>query len=91
MNIKITNIKIYKIEKRRALLGYANIVLNDSFIIRGIKLIESRKNKERFLAMPSRKLKGEKRAYRDLCHPINQETRDYITKAIFENYDNLEE
>lgn len=91
MNIKITNIKIYKIEKRGALLGYANIVLNDSFIIRGIKLIESRKNKERFLAMPSRKLKGEKRAYRDLCHPINQETRDYITKAIFENYDNLEE
>ena len=91
MNIKITNIKIYKIEKRGALLGYANIVLNDSFIIRGIKLIESRRTKERFLAMPSRKLKGEKRAYRDLCHPINQETRDYITKVIFENYDNLEE
>lgn len=91
MNIKITNIKIYKIEKRGALLGYANIVLNDSFIIRGIKLIESRRTKERFLAMPSRKLKGEKRAYRDLCHPINKETRDYITKAIFENYDNLEE
>lgn len=91
MNIKITNIRIYKIEKRGALLGYANIVLNDSFVIRGIKLIESRKTKERFLAMPSRKLKGEKRAYRDLCHPINQETRDYITKAIFENYDNLEE
>lgn len=91
MNIKITNIRIYKIEKRGALLGYANIVLNDSFVIRGIKLIESRKTKERFLAMPSRKLRGEKRAYRDLCHPINQETRDYITTTIFENYDNLEE
>lgn len=91
MNIKITNIRIYKIEKRGALLGYANIVLNDSFVIRGIKLIESRKTKERFLAMPSRKLRGEKRSYRDLCHPINQETRDYITTTIFENYDNLEE
>ena len=40
--------------------------------------------------MPSRRLRQEKRAYRDLCHPLNQETRELITKAIFEAYDNLE-
>lgn len=90
MNIKITDIKIFKIKQRGALLGYANIVLNDSFIIRGIKLLENRE-KERFVAMPSRKLKGEKRAYRDLCHPINQETRENITKTLFEAYENIEE
>ena len=91
MEIKVTEVRIFKIKQRGALLGYANIVLNDSFVIRGIKLIESRKTKERFLAMPSRKLRGEKRAYRDLCHPLNQEVRDLITKEIFDTYDKQED
>jgi stage V sporulation protein G len=87
--MEITNIKIFKIKQRGALLGYANIIFNNAFIIRGIKLLENEKN-GRFLAMPSRRLRQEKRAYRDLCHPLNQETRELITKAIFEAYDNLE-
>lgn len=89
MDIKITDVKIFKIKQRGALLGYANIVLNNSFIIRGIKILESGKN-GRFVAMPSRRLREEKRAYRDLCHPINQETREIITETIFNAYDKLE-
>lgn len=89
MEIKITDVKIFKIKKRGALLGYANIVLNNSFIIRGIKILESEKN-GKFVAMPSRRLREEKRAYRDLCHPINQETREIITATIFNAYDELE-
>ena len=90
MDINITEVRIFKIKKRGALLGYANIVLNNSFIIRGIKLLETEKT-GRFVAMPSRRLRQEKRANRDLCHPLNQETRDLITKEIFNAYDNLEE
>lgn len=86
MELKITDVKIFKIKQRGALLGYANIVLNNSFIIRGIKILESEKN-GRFVAMPSRRLREEKRAYRDLCHPINQEAREIITKTIFNAYD----
>lgn len=89
MDIKITDVKIFKIKQRGALLGYANIVLNNSFIIRGIKILESEKN-GRFVAMPSRRLREEKQAYRDLCHPINQETREIITATIFNAYDELE-
>lgn len=89
MEIKITDVKIFKIKQRGALLGYANIVLNNRFIIRGIKILESEKN-GRFVAMPSRRLREEKRAYRDLCHPINQETREIITATIFNAYDELE-
>ena len=89
MEIKITDVKIFKIKQRGALLGYANIVLNNSFIIRWIKILESEKN-GRFVAMPSRRLREEKRAYRDLCHPINQETREIITATIFNAYDELE-
>lgn len=90
MEIKITDVRIFKIKQRGALLGYANIVLNDSFIIRGIRILENERN-GRFVAMPSRRLREEKRAYRDLCHPINQETREIITTAIFDAYDNQEE
>lgn len=36
-------------------------------------------------------LRQEKRAYRDLCHPLNQETRELLTKEIFEAYVALEE
>lgn len=90
MEIKITDVRIFKIKQRGALLGYANIVLNDSFIIRGIRILENERI-GRFVAMPSRRLREEKRAYRDLCHPINQETRETITTAIFDAYDNQEE
>ncbi len=90
MEIKITEVRIFKIKQRGALVGYANIVLNDSFIIRGIRIIESQRG-GRFVAMPSRRLKGEQRAYRDLCHPLNQEVRDLITKEIFDAYDKQED
>ena len=36
MEIKVTDVRIFKINRRGALLGYANVVLNNSFIIRGI-------------------------------------------------------
>ena len=88
--MEITNIKIFKIKQRGALVGYANVIFNNSFIIRGIKILENERN-GRFVAMPSRRLRQEKRAYRDLCHPLNQETRELLTKEIFEAYDALEE
>ena len=88
--MEITNIKIFKIKQRGALLGYTNVIFNNSFIIRGIKILENERN-GRFVAMPSRRLRQEKRAYRDLCHPLNQETRELLTKEIFEAYDALEE
>ena len=39
MEFKITEVRIFKIKQRGALLGYANIVINDCFIIRGIRIL----------------------------------------------------
>ena len=74
--MEITDIKIFKIKQRSALLGYANVIFNNSFIIRGIKILENERN-GRFVAMPSRRLR--------------QEKRELLTKEIFEAYDALEE
>ena len=90
MRIEITSVKVVKIERKgSAVIGYADIVLNECFAVHGIKILE--RNGKRFVAMPSRRLRQEKRAYRDLCHPLNQETRELLTKEIFEAYDALEE
>ena len=37
--------------------------------------------------MPARRLRGEKKAYRDLCHPLNNEVREKITTKLFDAYD----
>ena len=88
MEFKITEVRIFKINKRGALLGYANIVINNCFTVKGIRILENEKT-GRFVAMPARRLPGEKRAYKDLCHPLNQEVRTLITKEIFDAYEKL--
>ena len=52
-------------------------------MVHDIKVIEGEKGV--FVAMPSRKsATGE---YRDIAHPINSETRDYVQKIILEKYE----
>ena len=54
--------------------------------INEIKVME--KPEGLFIAMPRRK-KGER--YYDIAHPINQEVRDKLTKAVLEKYEEAED
>lgn len=83
--MEITDVKIFKAKKRGPVLAYANVVLDSRFIIRGVTLLENEKG--RFVAMPSRRLRGEERAYRDMCHPLNSDVRAELTKVIFDAYE----
>ncbi len=85
--MEISNIKIFKANQRGAVLAYANVILDGKFIIRGIKLLETEKS-GRFIAMPSRRItNGEKRAYRDICHPLDSSVREELTEKIFNAYE----
>lgn len=84
--MEITDVKIFLVEGREPVLAYANVVLNNALIIRGITLLEFGKNR-RHISMPSRRLRREEKAYRDMCHPINSELRDYLTKELFAAYE----
>ena len=84
--LKITDVKIFKAKKRGAVLAYANVVLDDKFIIRGITLVETEKS-GRFISMPSRRLRDRDKGYRDICHPLNAKIRDDLTKTICAAYD----
>jgi stage V sporulation protein G len=84
--MEITDVKIFKAKKRGPVLAYANVILDNCFIIRGITLLETEKN-GRFISMPSRKLRNEERSYRDVCHPLNSNVRTELTEIIFAAYD----
>jgi stage V sporulation protein G len=65
------------------LKAFASIILNNAFIIKDLKIIEG--NNGRFVAMPSRR--GKDGVFRDVAHPLNQETRDYVEKSILAAYE----
>ena len=41
--MKITNVKFFKVSGKGPVLAFANIILDNKFIIRGIALVETKK------------------------------------------------
>ena len=77
--MNITDFKVFIREgNQNQLKAFVNIVIDDAFIVRNIKVIEGENGL--FVAMPSRKLSNGE--YRDIAHPINTETRKQIEELI---------
>lgn len=85
--MEITSVTVRKEEKENSRMkGKASVVVDDCLAIHDIRIIEG--NDGLFIAMPSRqKANGE---YRDITHPINQETRKMFEDKILEAYKNAE-
>ena len=89
--MEITDVKIFKANRRGPKLAYANVILDNQFIIRRITLIE-KENTGRYISMPAVRLRNEeRRTFRDVCHPLNSEVREKITDAVFKSYDEFME
>ncbi len=87
ISLKITSVNVRKFDKPDSRMrGIASVLIDDCFIIRDIRIIEG--DKGLFIAMPSREV-GPKE-YRDIAHPVNQETRKMFEDAIFEAYNKAE-
>lgn len=82
INMEITEIKVFPVNEDR-LKAYVTITLNDCFVIRDLKIISGHTGL--FVAMPSKKRKDGQ--FRDIAHPLNQETREYVEKAVFQAYE----
>lgn len=80
--MKITEVKIYPVNEDR-LKAYVSITIENSFVIRDLKIIQGPNGL--FVAMPSKKRKDGQ--FRDIAHPLNQETRDEIEDVIFEAFE----
>ncbi|MGQ9705479.1 MAG: septation regulator SpoVG [bacterium] len=80
--MEISEVRI-SLRNEDRLKAYATITFDNSFVVRGLKVI--RGDKGLFVAMPSKKMRDG--SYRDVAHPINMETRNYIQKTILEEYE----
>jgi len=86
--MEITDVQIMKMEGKGKLLAYANIVLNDAIVLKGIKLIDGARG--RFIVMPSQSLIRRNEIKRfEYYHPINNDVRKLVEQAIIENYDKV--
>lgn len=81
--MKITEVNVFPVNEDR-LKAYVSITIDDCFVIRDLKVI--RGNQGLFVAMPSKKRKDGQ--FKDIAHPLNQETRQEIEKAVFDAYEN---
>jgi stage V sporulation protein G len=79
--MEITEIKI-SLNNDEKLKGFVNIVLDDLFVVRGLKIIHGLKGY--FIAMPSRKSKDG--SFQDIAHPIRSSFRIQMEKKILDQY-----
>lgn len=80
--MKITEVKVFPVNEDR-LKAYVSITLDNCFVVRDLKVIQGTSGL--FVAMPSKKRKDGQ--FRDIAHPLNQETRAMIEDMIFEAYE----
>lgn len=81
MDIRITEIRV-ALRDDEKLKAFVTITLEGCFVVRGMKIIKG--NHGMFVAMPSRRKPDG--TYQDICHPINQETREKIEGQILAKY-----
>jgi len=82
--MEVTEVKVFPIEnEEERLKAFATVTFDDCFIVRDLKVING--NEGLFVAMPSKKRKDGK--YRDVAHPLNNETRETIESAILRAYE----
>lgn len=80
--IEITEVRV-SLRDDPKLKAFVSITLNDSFVIRGLKIINGTSGL--FVAMPSRKRPDGK--HQDLAHPINDATRRYLHGIVMQAYE----
>jgi len=80
--MKITEVKVFPVNEER-LKAYVTITLDNCFVVRDLKIIKG--NDGLFVAMPSKKRKDGQ--FKDIAHPLNQETRAEIENAVFDAYE----
>lgn len=80
--MNITNVNMKKIEAEGRVKALASITINNEFVIHDIKVVKGQD--KTFIAMPSKRTpNGE---FKDIAHPINNQTRTQIEEAILNKY-----
>jgi len=80
--MEITEVRVFPVHEEK-LKAYVTITLDGCFVVRDIKVIQG--NTGLFVAMPAKRRKDG--TFKDIAHPLNQETRDRMERAILAEYE----
>jgi len=80
--MEITEVKVFPIQEEK-LKAFVSVVFDQCFMVNDIKIIQGRDGL--FISMPSRKKKNGE--FKDVAHPLNNETRRVIENRILSEYD----
>ncbi len=79
--MKITQVRVFPVEDEK-LKAFVSVIFDDCFVVSDIKIIEGQQGL--FISMPSKKRKNG--TFRDIAHPLNNETRRRFEEEIISSY-----
>jgi stage V sporulation protein G len=79
--MEITDVRVFPVDEEK-LKAFVSIVFDDCFVVSDIKIIHGQNGL--FVSMPSKKRRNG--TFRDIAHPLNQETRRHIEERILRKY-----
>ena len=82
----ITEVRIFPVEEEK-LKAFVSVIFDDCFVVSDIKIIQGANGL--FVSMPSKKRKNG--TFRDIAHPLNNETRRRIEEKVLHRYQELVE
>lgn len=82
-DLDITSVRLCLLDdEKSSAVALASITLNDSFVISGIRVIESKNGL--FCAMPARKDKED--VYHDIAFPLTKKGREALNEGVLDAY-----
>ncbi len=78
----VTKVTLRQVSMKKV-CAIASIVIDEQFVVHDLRVVNG--DKGLFVAMPSRKLPNGD--FRDVCHPINTETRNRIQAAVLDQFE----
>ena len=79
--MEITEVRVFPFNEDK-LKAFVSIVIDNCFIISDMKIIQG--NNGLFISMPSKKKRNG--GFRDIAHPLNNETRKLLEDKVFPAY-----
>ena len=79
--MEITDVRVFPVDEDK-LKAFVSIIIDDCFVVSDIKIISGTSGL--FISMPSKKRKNG--TFRDIAHPLNNETRRRIEERILARY-----
>jgi stage V sporulation protein G len=82
VEMELTDVRVSLVNEEK-LKAFVNITIDDCFIVRDLKIINGKNGL--FVSMPSRRRKDG--TFRDIAHPLNNETREMMEQRILSEYE----